>query len=312
MLTIKYFKETTMEYSPILITVYNRVNHFKKCIESLKNCHLSKHSHLFIAIDAPCQNTDMEANKQIVEYSKSITGFKENTLFIRNQNLGTRKNIDLARHDIFQYYDRLIFSEDDNIFSSNFLKFMNHSLDTYESRDDIFSISGYQYPIRIPNNYDHTVYIWQGLSAWGFGIWKNKWEKMDFTLQRVNYWLKDENHLKKLDKVSQHYRFALKTMQRKNRISGDGFISSYLVENNMYSVFPTRTLVKNIGHDGMGNNKFISKKFLKQDIDNGPIGDTPYDIQPDKQINKRLWWYFSNINRLKDRGEHLVNKLFQK
>lgn len=301
-----------MEYSPILITVYNRVNHFKKCIESLKKCHLSTQSHLFIAIDAPFQNSDIKANNQIIEYSKSILEFKEITLFIRKKNLGTRKNIDLARNDIFQQYDRLIFSEDDNIFSPNFLILMNRSLDIYEKRDDIFSISGYQYPIRIPKQYVYDVYLWQGLSAWGFGIWKKKWEKMDFTIQKVNYWLKDKNHLKKLDKVSQHYRYALNTMQKKNRINGDGFISNYLIENNMYSVFPTKTLVINNGHDGMGNNKFISKKFSKQKINNGTIPELPVNIQPDKKINKKLWWYFSNINRVKNRVENITNKIFHK
>jgi hypothetical protein len=202
--------------------------------------------------------------------------------------------------------------EDDNVFSTNFLFFLNNALDKYNTREDIFSVSGYQYPFILPKNYKQDIYLWQGFSAWGVGIWREKWNQMKYSSEKIEYWLKDKNHLKKLDKVSQHYRFALRRMKKYNRISGDGFISSYLVENNMYSVFPTRTLVKNIGHDGMGNNKLISKKFLKQDIYNGPIGDTPYDIQPDKQINKRLWWYFSNINRLKDRGEHLVNKLFQK
>lgn len=299
-----------MYYSPIFVTVYNREKHFRNCIESLKACKLSNNSHLFVAIDAPFRDEDIEVNKRIIQYSKNISGFKEITLFIRPENYGANKNRILARNEIFSKYDRLIMFEDDNIFSTNFLYYLNKALDIYNIREDIFSVSGYQYPFIMPKNYKQDIYIWQGFSAWGVGIWREKWNHMKYSSEKIEYWLNNKEHLKKLDKVSQHYRYALNTMHKKNRISEDGFISSYLIENNMYSVFPTQTLVKNIGHDGKGNNKFISKKFLKQEIYNGPIGDLPYDIQPNEKINKRLWWYFSNLNRLKNRGEHLLNKLF--
>lgn len=301
-----------MNYSPILVSVYNRENHFRKCIESLRECELSRNSPLFIAIDAPYKDEDVQVNQRIIQYSKNISGFKEVILFIRPENYGTNKNRRLAREEIFSKYDKLIMFEDDNLFSTKFLLFLNKALDAYNTREDIFSISGYQYPFTIPKNYEQDIYIWQGFSAWGVGIWREKWNQMKYSSEKIESWLNNKEHLKKLDQVSQHYRHALKTMNKRNQISGDGFISSYLIEHDMYSVFPTQTLVKNIGHDGMGNNKFISKKFLKQEIYNGPVGDLPYAIKPNEIINKRLWWYFSNINRFKNRGDALVNRLFKR
>ena len=94
-----------MVIAPILVTVYNRTNHFKKCIESLKRCNLASKSHLFIAIDAPYRDLDIADNKEILKYSKNITGFKQITLFIRPKNYGTNKNGDLAREEIFSNYD---------------------------------------------------------------------------------------------------------------------------------------------------------------------------------------------------------------
>lgn len=297
-----------MKYAPILVTVYNRISHFKRCIESLKKCDLSNQSHLFVAIDAPFREADIEINIQIIEYSHSIKGFKKITLFIRKENLGSRENIDKARNDIFQHYDRLIFTEDDNVFSKKFLEFMNLALQKYNSREDIFSISGYNYPIVLSKDYLNDIYLWQGMSAWGLGIWRDKWQKMEFSLAKVKCWLNDKQHIKKLNNVSQHYYYALKTMQKKNILGADGFVSSYLIENNMYSVFPKQTLVKNIGHDGKGNNKFISRTFINQEINNELIDDLAYDISPDKRIFKKLWWYFSNINRVKNRAISFVNK----
>ena len=91
-----------MYYSPIFVTVYNREKHFRNCIESLKACKLSNNSHLFVAIDAPFRDEDIEVNKRIIQYSKNISGFKEITLFIRPENYGANKNRILARNEIFQ------------------------------------------------------------------------------------------------------------------------------------------------------------------------------------------------------------------
>ena len=142
-----------MKIAPILVTVYNREKHFKKCIESLKRCDLASKSHLFIAIDSPYRNLDIAANEKIIKYSKNITGFKQITLFIRPENYGTNKNGDLAREEIFNNYDRLIMSEDDNIFSTNFLVTINKCLEIYNSRKDIFSVSGWNMPFNFPKKY---------------------------------------------------------------------------------------------------------------------------------------------------------------
>jgi len=299
-----------MKLSPILLSVYNRTEHFKKCIESLKRCDLSNKSHLFIAIDAPYRDIDIDSNNQIIEYAKNISGFKEITLYIREENLGSQKNIDLAFNDVFKYYDRLIFSEDDNIFSTSFLVNINKCLEIYKSRKDIFSVSGWNMPFTLPQNYKNDIYIWQGMSAWGLGLWRDKWMSMDFNLNKVDYWLSNKKHLRKINSVAQHYYYGLKKMQKNKNLGGDGFVSNYLIENDMYSIFPSQTLVRNIGHDGKGNNSFFSNKFKNQLISNYLFNNLPIDILPDKRINKKLWWYFSNINRLKDRIDSSIIKFF--
>ena len=43
-----------------------------------------------------------------------------------------------------------------------FLSYINNGLETYRNREDVFSISAYNYPIKIPSHYDHNVYAWSG------------------------------------------------------------------------------------------------------------------------------------------------------
>lgn len=72
-------------------------------------------SHLFIAVDVPYRDKDVRINKKIIEYAKSIIGYKEITLFIRRENLGALQNMSLAWKDIFNNYENLILFEDDEI-----------------------------------------------------------------------------------------------------------------------------------------------------------------------------------------------------
>jgi len=292
--------------SPILISVYNRENHFCNCINSIAKNELLKDSHLFIAIDYPLNEKDYIANKNIIDFAKNIKGPKKLDILIRSKNYGSYRNIFDAIDEILKIYDTFIFSEDDNVFSPHFLSFVNSGLENYYDRNDIFSISGYNYPIKIPNDYKQSVYIWQGLSAWGFGTWKHKWNIVDRNIKQVETWLKNKEHLKKLDKVAQHYRYALKTMALKNIINGDGYYSSYLVENDMYSIFPIKTFVKNFGHDGSGNNKFLSNEFTKQELNEVSEFNMPFTINQDYEISRELWKYFSNYNRAKKRLFHYL------
>ena len=110
-----------MSFAPILVTVYNRYQHFINCIESLKKNIQSKDSHLFISIDAPSKEEDVKINKSIINYSKSIGGFKDITILVREKNYGSFLNRHHARNEIFNIYSEIIEFEDDNIFSIDFL-----------------------------------------------------------------------------------------------------------------------------------------------------------------------------------------------
>ena len=172
-------------YAPVLIPTLNRYNHFVNCVESLSACTCADQTDLFIAIDYPFKEEHWEGYNNICSYVERIIGFKSLTIIKRTKNLGARDNIFDARERIFNNYDRLILSEDDNTFATDFLLFINEGLEVYKNRDDIFSIIGYNFPIDIPNNYTNDVYLFNGFSAWGYGIWKEKWVKLEWDINEL-------------------------------------------------------------------------------------------------------------------------------
>jgi len=279
-------------YAPIMVSVYNREVHFRNCIESLKDCYHAKESHLFIAIDAPYREEDVEANSRIIEYSKKISGFKEVTLFIRSKNLGAHENRSLARKDIFAMYDRLIMFEDDNVFSKDFLHFLNIGLEKYKDNKEIYSVSGYNYPMEIPSTYTENVYIWQGYSAWGVGVWRDRMAALEsdtsIALAQIRKFLKNLWAVQKLNRLCNNYLPALLLMLQVGKIHGDGYVSLHLFRNKMYTVFPVVTRVRNTGHDGSGIIGAMENDiYSKQEVYNGDLNYTfPDDIKPNKNIQQ--------------------------
>lgn len=296
-----------IDLAPILILTLNRYEHFKRCVTSLAMCKNAEDSVLYIALDYPLKESHWEGYKQICEYLPKIFGFKEVTVIKRDTNFGPNKNFEAASELLFEKYPYLIFTEDDNIFSPDFLDFVNNGLKIYKERKDIFSISGYQYPLDIPSNYNLDIYLWQGYSAWGVGIWRDKWKKVslekDKALTNIRNFFKSYKDIYNYYKVANHYIPALLFMIEKNRIHGDGYICLHQFSNNMYSVFPVISRVRNMGHDGSGTGCGYMENdiYAQQEIYFGEVGKSkmPICLQSNNDINKVLAQHFGIPFKLK-------------
>ena len=152
-------------------------------MESLSQNPLAVETHLYIALDAPSAEKHRTGYARVLDFIKNISGFKEVTIFKRENNVGSIVNQSMAMEVIFKQYDRLIFTEDDNVFSPSFLDFVNQGLELFKDRSDIFSVSGHNYLIDIPESYPSNYYIWPGFDAWGVGIWKDKWNRVDSSIE---------------------------------------------------------------------------------------------------------------------------------
>lgn len=298
--------------APVLVNVYDRLEHFKKCINSLKKNELSNQTHLFVTIDAPYKEEHRTSINKVINYAKKITGFKEVTLFIREKNLGEHKNSLKAINQVFQIYPKLIFTEDDNVFSPKFLEFVNRGLEIYQDREDIFSISGYKFPIKIPKNYNEDVFLWSGFVAWGVGIWKNKWNQVNWSISEVDEFLKNEIKRKNKSEIPEHVYSHLRTIKRTRKITADTMISLHLFKNKMYSIFPTDSRVRNIGHDDSGEHgtKKSAKIFHNQKIYEGSTdAEFPINIELNPLIEKVMKNYPKK--NLKTRLKRSVKKVLK-
>jgi len=291
--------KTRYTHAAVFISVYDRVEHYKNSLISLSKCIGADKTIVYVSSDGAASEDAEKKVREIREFTVSFKGFKAIEPCFSDKNTKGRI-IHESREYVYSKHDRLIRSEDDNIFSSDFLDFVNKGLEVYQDREDIFSISGYQYPVEIPPNYLHDIYLWQGCSAWGVGIWREKYRRMtqdiDLGLDTVRNTLKEYNNVYKLNSVANHYIPALLLMIEQNRIHGDGYICLYQFLNNIYSVFPVISRVRNMGHDGSGTGCGYMENdiYAKQEIYSGDVGRCmmPTDLHPNEEINKVLADHF--------------------
>lgn len=264
-------------FSPVLIPTLNRFTHFRNCVESLALCTHANQTDLFIALDYPSKESHFEGYEQIKNYLPTIVGFKKVIIIKRERNWGASENIYDAIETIFNQYERLIISEDDNVFAPNFLDYMNKGLSLFEFNSKVSSVCGYKFPFEGPQSFPHNYMYSKSFSGWGYGFWREKYtdkvwlDNKEQALSEVRKFLKNPLNAYRVYKAQKGLLESLMKMVQKKEIKADGMHCFYNLKKNSFSIFPKTSLVRNTGHDGSGENCNImnvnSNPFIKQRID---------------------------------------------
>ena len=285
-----------MIYAPIIIPTLNRFEHFRACVESLANCSGADKTDLFISVDYPPSEKYMNGYKEIIDFVNSgIKGFKKVYIYIQEKNLGVGGNLYFLRDIVFSKYDRLICTEDDNIFSPCFLEYINKGLEKHGNNKHVLGICGYNYPITMPQSYcnKYNYYYAKEFSAWGTGYLKERISEANIFMN-VEY---GKTIIKKhWRKLTWNIRRIIIDSIKRHKLYGDLNRTLYLIDTDSYCVFPTENLVVNKGHDGSGvncgnskNDKF-SKQHQSREMHFDFQGDVP--LCENRQIRKELNKYF--------------------
>ena len=268
-----------MTFAPVAIPTLNRYEHLRDCIDSLARCEHSSETVLFVSVDYPPSEKYKEGYIKIKEFlEKGIDGFKDVVVIYQDHNLGAVKNCDFLKDLVFKSYDRLIFTEDDNVFSNNFLDFMNKALSVYQNNAKVTSVSGYSAPTVSESAIKDSLIFSYNNSAWGIGLWKDK--EKEYESLPIDYYegiVRDIKKTAKLIKCFPTALFSLIEMLRLGRQYGDTKRSCRNVIEDKYQVTPKLSMVRNCGHDGSGINggSFSNDPFLNQRIDER----SSFDIQ---------------------------------
>lgn len=256
--------------APVIITVYDRLNHLMQCVESLKACEEAKRTLLYIHIDQPSIEEHRAGVSNVLRYVESLTGFKEIQVVRPKENIGSSRAYANIMNYVTKIHDSFIFLEDDVVVSVDFLSYLNNGLEFFKNESRVFSISAFSHSMffDIAENQKNSTYFTQRFNPWGFAIWKDRYLKArEFDTAGFLKELKQPSYRKRLDAVGIDRLPQLQYIARnKLQVPNDYAFGLYIISNDMYCVAPYVSKSFNIGNDGSGERSAKSKKFSDIDL----------------------------------------------
>ena len=175
------------KYAPIIVFVYNRPDHTKRLIESIKVNKEAKDTDIFFFSDAAKitgdESIDVDCKEKVQcirDYLQGLDGFNSVKIIYRDHNVGLAENIISGVTSVINEYGSAIVLEDDLLVSSAFISYMNEALARYKDQENVYSISAYSFLPHCRKNIKNSqTYFLPITCSWAWATWDDKWEKFD-------------------------------------------------------------------------------------------------------------------------------------
>lgn len=254
------------ELAPVILFIYNRPLHTRNTLETLaKNKH-AEQSDLFVFADGAKPQATAEDLQKINE-ARAVIGEKQwckNVRLIpREKNMNLEDNVIDGITQIINQYGKAIILEDDLLTSPYFLQYCNEALELYADDERVFSINGFMHSVDFGAE-PGTFLCPLATSSWGWATWADRWNKLEIKPEYINA-IADNNFLtNRFNFAGSDYTNMLKNM---NTWDIRWYYTAFI--NNGLGLFPTRSLIKNLGFDNSGTH--TGNENLNQELYLSPI-----------------------------------------
>lgn len=239
-----------MKKAPIVVFVYNRLEHTKITIDALSRNLLACESDLFVFSDGAASESQMKDVEEVRNYIRTIEGFKSVQIVERENNWGLANNIIDGVTRIVNEYGRIIVVEDDILTSPYFLTFMNDALELYKDEEEVANVNANVVWLK---NQQPEIFLFAYPSCWGWGTWARAWKLFEKDGNKLLRQLEERNLMTDFDLggVLSFTKMLKQQVCGKNNSWAIRWTASVFL-NNKLVVSTRRSLVENIGFDGSG------------------------------------------------------------
>lgn len=241
-----------MNLAPIILFVYNRPKYVRRGIASLLANELAAESELYIYADAPKDESQAQAVKEVREYIHTIRGFKQVHIVERDHNWGLAASIIDGVTTLTEKYGRVIVLEDDLVVAPHFIHFMNEALEVYQDEPRVGHIQACDFT-QDPTLPDTFLIKWTG--SWGWATWKRAWQLFNPDGKVLLKQLKERKLTRTFDFNGKYgfTRMLRRQIEGKNNSWAIRW-NATLFLNDILSLNVGRSLIQNEGFDGSGTN----------------------------------------------------------
>lgn len=303
-----------MKCAPIISVHYNRPRLSLAVLQSLARNRNAQNSELFIFSDGSRSEADEADVREVRKILKSHQWCGKVNIIERDQNLGCFENILSAIAEVCNLHDRFIYTEDDTVLSPYFLDYMNDALEKYEDQPSVMHISGYMWPVKKP--LPETFFL-KIPNIWTFATWKRAWKHYS-DIDGASLLSEIKHHRLENDFTFNGTRNWLKILQKEVNGEKDcwDIYWAAMVYLNGLSLYPGRSLVRNIGLDGSGLHFNFATSAYNVNLATHQVEDFTDNMTEDVVTKQALAAYFQNImprrGSLVERGIYKVRKTIRK
>ena len=279
--------------APVVVFAYNRPDKIKRCLDSLSECDRKENTDLFMFLDGPRSDEDIEKIKDVesfLEYYSCRGGFHKSVIIKSKINKGLKKSIVEGVTKIINEYGKVIVLEDDLIVAPDFLAYMNDGLDFYEKKKDYGSVCANVYPINQLKKYKRDIFVTRKGDCWGWGTWADRWEGVDWLFSDGNQYRRNLVERMRFESLESGLdKLLMRQIDGKGSSWAVIWIYS-LYKRKLLSVYPRISRTANVGNDGSGEHGGTDNKY---NVELSKAGEKCFfeDIPVDKQLERSLARY---------------------
>ncbi len=298
-----------LENAPVLLFAYKRPAAIELTINALRENYLAANTDLFIFSDGSKNENDIKKVEEVRNYFQKINGFKNVTIKKAEKNKGLANSIVDGVSEILKSYKSCIVLEDDLLTSRNFLNFMNDSLNFYECNKKVFSISGFTFPVEPPEDYNFDGYFNPRGCSWGWATWRDRWSAIDWKILDNS----QEKLIQQTTSLGSDFPSLIRKYRKRTIDSWAIPWCYYQFKNDLATLYPVESKVKNIGFDPDATHTLKSEKRFATSLGNNLSTDFLFsnDTSFNNTLSKQYTNKFSYYERLKWRLIYDIKKLLK-
>ena len=171
--------------APIAVFAFNRPEHLRRALAALSANDLAEKSELTIFCDGPRREEEKALTDEVRAIARKAEGFRAVDVVERENNLGCANSVIDGLDYMFTRHEQLVVIEDDILCSPHTLRFLNDGLEKYADKPVVFNIAAWSAPPKLmplPRAYPFDVYFTPRFNCWGWASWRDRWEKIDWTV----------------------------------------------------------------------------------------------------------------------------------
>jgi hypothetical protein len=281
-----------MNPAPIALFVYNRPWHTQQTLEALERNDMAKDSLLYVFADGPKAGADEQALQNIQAVRNLVNSkpwCKQVELLEKKENSGLANSIIAGITEVVNKHGRVIVMEDDLVTSPFFLTFMNEMLELYKDEEKVISIHGYTYPAKIKTN--QPSFFLKGADCWGWATWQRGWKLFEPDAGKLLAQIKSSGKKYDFDFFNSYGYTKMLQDQVEGKVNSWAirwYAAAFL--KNRYTLYPSKTLARNIGLDNSGTHASNTNFDVDELADRIEITKIPIKEIP--KIKKAIAAYF--------------------